>query len=187
MVVGVTGNYCSGKGVACRVFEEYGYRIIDVDRLGHEALEVKKNEVIQAFGKGIIGGDGIDRKKLGRIVFKDPEERKKLETIVHPYMIKRVRSMLEEKTVINAALLIEMCLFVLCDFVLAIETRDEISIERGVLRDGITKEEAAERLKAQIPIKEKLQYVDKIVENNGSIEEFKKRVRLIIEDLELGS
>jgi dephospho-CoA kinase len=187
MVVGITGNYCSGKSVACRVFEEYGFRIIDVDRLGHEALEVKKNEVIQAFGNGIIGGDGIDRKRLGRIVFKDPEKRRKLEAIVHPYMIKRVKSMVGDKTVINAALLIEMCLFVLCDFVIAIETRDEVSIERGKLRDGITGEEAAEILKAQIPIKEKLQYVDKIIENNGSIEEFKKMVRLIIEDLGLRS
>lgn len=187
MVIGITGKYCSGKSIACKVFGEHGYRIIDVDRLGHEALEIKKDEVIRAFGKEIIGGDNIDRKKLGKIVFKDLEARKKLEAIVHPYMIKRVRSMVGDKTVINAALLIEMCLFVLCDFVIAVETREEISIERGVLRDGITREEAADRFKAQISIKEKLQYVDKIIENNGSIDEFKQRVKFLIEDLGLGS
>lgn len=185
MVVGITGNYCSGKDIACSIFQEQGYEIIDVDRIGHEALEAKKDEVVQAFGRGIVGGDAIDRKKLGMIVFSSQEKKRKLENIVHPYMIKRVRELVRQadKAVINAALLIEMCLFVLCDIVVAILAPEVILVDRAVHRDGISRTEALQRLGAQIPIKEKLQYVDKIIDNNGSRDEFEQKIKSLIADL----
>jgi dephospho-CoA kinase len=178
MIVGITGCYCSGKSVASTVLQERGYYVIDVDKIGHEALDVKKNEIVRAFGENILHNGSIDRKKLGRLVFVNAGERKKLESIVHPWMIKKVRSITVEQknTVINAALLIEMCLFVLCDFVIGIDIDQHIAIERGMTRDHLTKGEALRRLKAQIPLKEKLHYVDKVIENNESIEKFKSKV-----------
>jgi dephospho-CoA kinase len=91
MVVGITGNYCSGKDIASSQFQESGYRIIDVDRLGHEALRARKGEIVQAFGTAILRNGQVDRKKLGEIVFADQGQKKRLEIIVHPWMVEQVK------------------------------------------------------------------------------------------------
>ena len=127
MVVGITGNFCSGKDVACELFAQAGFRIIDVDSVGHNALEVKTKEVVDAFGKEILDGVKVDRRRLGAIVFEDEGKKKELERIVHPWMITQVRRLATESgdIVINAALLFEMCLFTLCDLVVAILVDEE--------------------------------------------------------------
>lgn len=127
----------------------------------------------------------IDRKKLGEIVFKKSEEKKKLEAIVHPWMIRRVKTLIErdKNTVINAALLVEMCLFVVCDFVLGIEIDEEIAVTRGIKRNQLSREEVVGRWRAQIPLKEKLYYVDKIIDNNGGIDDFKEKIAGIIKQI----
>jgi len=178
MIVGITGGYCSGKDSASRLFAEHGFTVVDVDRLGYEALEMKKEDVVKAFGSTVLTGAMIDRKKLGRIVFGDRESRKKLESIVHPWMIRRVKALVrgEREVVINAALLVEMCLFVLCDFVLGVEVTEEEAIARGMRRDSLSHDEALSRMRSQIPLKEKIQYVDKIIENNGSFEEYADQI-----------
>jgi dephospho-CoA kinase len=197
MIVGITGGYCSGKSAASGVFRDLGYEVVDVDRVGHEALEAKRDEVVSAFGAGILnrcetgpresaspggprsGKGAVDRGKLGAVVFADPSEREKLEAIVHPWMIRRVREMIrgKRKVVIDAALLIEMCLFALCDRVLAIETGEEFAVARGMARGGLTREQALLRIRSQIPLKRKIQFVDKVIENNGDIGAFEKKVR----------
>lgn len=179
MIVGITGNYCSGKSIASVLFLSKGYRIIDVDTIGHEALRAKQDEIVRVFGRGILKEGSIDRTTLGSIIFSNSDEKKKLEAIVHPLMIKQVKLMVrnEKKCVINAALLVEMCLFVLCDFVIGIDVSEVVAIQRGMARDGISRHEAVLRLRAQIPLKEKLQFVDKVIENNKTREEFEKEVR----------
>ncbi len=179
MVVGITGNYCSGKNSACQVFAKHGYEVIDVDKIGHEALEARQREVVAAFGEEVLKDGRIYRKKLGNIVFGNEEKKKKLESIVHPWMIRRVKSLTgkNENIVINAALLIEMCLFVLCDFVIGIDVEEKTALRRGISRDMIPPEEALKRLRAQIPLKEKIYYVDKIIENSGSLQEFREKIR----------
>ncbi len=185
MIVGITGNYCSGKDSASLIFADHGYSIIDVDKIGYEALEVKKDEIISAFGGEVVLDGLIDRKKLGEIVFKKSEEKKKLEAIAHPWMIRRVKTLSErdKNTVINAALLVEMCLFVLCDFVLGIEIDEEIAVTRGIKRDHLSREEVVGRWRAQIPLKEKLYYVDKIIDNNGGIDDFKEKIAGVIKQI----
>lgn len=183
MVIGITGNYCSGKSIASSIFRNRGYRVIDVDSIGHEALEVKKEEIVSAFGEGILKNGLIDRKKLGKIVFHRNTEKKRLESIVHPWMVERVKDLIKNDgdIVINAALLIEMGLHEACDFVLGIKIDKNIAVERGMARDSLSKDEALQRLGSQISLKEKLHFVDKIIDNKGSAEEFKEKVRRVIE------
>jgi dephospho-CoA kinase len=191
MIVGITGGYCSGKSVASGVLRDLGYEVVDVDRIGHEALEAKRAEVVSAFGEGVLhrggrstpGQGSIDRGKLGGIVFADPSERKKLEAIVHPWMIRRVKEMIraKPKVVIDAALLIEMCLFPLCDAVLGIEVSEETAARRGLERGGLTRDGVLLRIRSQIPLKQKIQFVDKVIENNGDIGAFEDKVREFVE------
>jgi len=185
MVIGITGNYCSGKNVACAQFEQVGFSIIDVDSLGHEALEVKRQEVVDFFGMDILHGNGIDRAKLGAIVFGDGGKMKELERIVHPWMIRRVRHLTTECTdcVINAALLVEMCLFTLCDRVIGILVEEKVAVERAGRRDRVSKEEALRRIRSQIPTKEKLHFVDTVIDNNGDLDTFRRNVASVIAKL----
>jgi len=187
MIVGITGGYCSGKSCACSIFSDYGFRIIDVDKVGHEALDLKKDEIIKVFGKEIVEDDKINRKALGRIVFNSKEQKKKLELIVHPWMIKRVKELLknEKNVVIDAALLIEMCLFTLCDYVVFFNVEEDVAVKRGMERDNITMNEALKRIKAQAPLKEKLPFVDKIIDNNNNIDHFKDRIINLLNNLKV--
>jgi dephospho-CoA kinase len=185
MVVGITGGYCSGKDTAASLFARNGFRLIDVDRLGHRALEMKSREIVARFGEGVLVGNRIDRKALGRIVFADRDARADLEKIVHPWMIRRVRDGVRAsgKCVINAALLVEMCLHVLCDVVIAIRVERETAVERALRRDGVSREEAESRLDAQFPVKEKLHLVDIHIENDGTLESFEHRMQEVLDAL----
>ena len=186
MIIGITGCYCSGKNTVCELFAKRGFSIIDVDRIGYIALLEKQTEIICIFGENILSNDRIDRKKLGSVVFGDPQKRNELEKIVHPWMIKKVKDLMDKdkNIIINAALLIEMCLFVLCDIVIGIDVREELAIERGIERDHLPREEILMRLRAQIPLKEKLHYVDKIIENNHGIDEFRKKVAAVYREIQ---
>jgi dephospho-CoA kinase len=189
MVVGITGNYCSGKDLACRIFERAGFHMINVDKIGHEALAVKNREIVDVFGKGMLRNGEIDRKKLGGVVFSDGRQKQMLERIVHPWMIKKVRKEVREceSCVVNAALLIEMCLFPLCDYVVGIDAPWEIAVERAVKREGLTPDEARMRLRAQKPLKGKLHFVDIVIDNSRTIPEFESRVREVVENLLRGT
>ena len=183
MVVGVTSGYCSGKTLACSVFEEAGFACIDVDRIGHEVLEEMKERVSEEFGESVLRGERIDRKALGAVVFRNPEKRKKLEKILHPSMIRRVEKRVREEhdVVINAALLIEMRLHRLCDRVIALQADEGAVVRRGMQRDGISREEVLLRIESQIPLKEKLQFVDKVIDNNTTVSGLLKKVRRTME------
>jgi dephospho-CoA kinase len=185
MIVGITGNYCSGKDTATALFEEHGFGVIDVDRIGHEALALKKEEILRAFGKGVLTGGAVDRRKLGSIVFESQEGRRKLERIVHPWMTREVKRRVSDggRWVINAALLVEMCLWVLCDYVIAVTADEQKLIERAAARDDVSRKEALRRIRAQIPTQEKLHFVDKEIDNNGELEPFLHELRTVIAKL----
>jgi len=95
MVIGVAGKYCAGKSTVTDILARDGYRVIDVDRLGHEALARRADDVRHTFGDEYIGADGaVDRRRLGGLVFRDREAMRRLEGIVHPEMVEMVRERL---------------------------------------------------------------------------------------------
>ena len=151
MVTGVVGKSCSGKDSAVKYLVENGFHEINVDHLGHMALDMKKDELVSAFGAGIIRDGRVDRKILGPIVFSDPEKLAVLNSITHPWMCEEVKRLTQEheNTCINAALLESMGLVPLCDEVLYVFAPLEMRTERAVKRDGITREGFLQRDKNQ--------------------------------------
>ncbi len=156
MVLGLTGGYCSGKDVVARVLERRGFRLIDVDRVGHEVLEERRDEVAAAFGPGILRPDGsIDRRALGRIVFADPRALARHEAIVHPAMVEKVRALAAEEqaagrdVAINAALLAHMGLDRLCDGVLDVRACFARRFLRGLRRDRLGPVQVLRRMRSQ--------------------------------------
>lgn len=110
VLLGLTGVYCAGKNYVASLLEELGCGVLDVDKLGHRAIELEKEAILGLFGRSILGENGsIDRKKLGERVFGEKEELAALEALVHP----RANRLTEEwiaasnrrVLVINAALL----------------------------------------------------------------------------------
>lgn len=122
MVIGVAGKIGSGKSTVAALLATIGYKVIDVDRLGHQALITERQRIINVFGSAIVDPEGqIDRGRLGRLVFRNARARHLLDDIVHPVMSRNVRTLLEREpgvVVIDAALLIPMKLDALCDLVL---------------------------------------------------------------------
>ncbi|HRV23782.1 MAG TPA: dephospho-CoA kinase, partial [Sphaerochaeta sp.] len=140
VVIGITGKACAGKNQYAKAFEELGARLIDVDRLGHQALEANKDRIIAEFGDSVADRGEIDRKALGAIVFSDPTKLKVLEGISHPWMVARIERILAEETaeviVLNAALLSRMGLDRLCSHILFIAAPRCLRFRRCKARDG---------------------------------------------------
>ncbi|MFO8065269.1 MAG: dephospho-CoA kinase [Spirochaetia bacterium] len=141
MVIGVAGKYCAGKSTVAHLLGDAGYRIIDVDRLGHEALARRVEDVRAAFGDDYLNDDGtVNRAKLGGLVFRNRNALRRLETIVHPEMQQMVRERLspqEPGTVVNAALLFPMGLDALCDLALWVQAPLLTRMRRARNRDKL--------------------------------------------------
>ena len=161
MVIGLSGKYCSGKNSAAALLEDKGIPSIDVDRLGHAALEANAEKIIAEFGGSVAGPDGsVDRKALGNIVFSDPESLKRLEAVSHPWMaeetsrlVNRYLSSGSRHVVINAAVLYRMGLHSLCDCVIWIDAPLFLRILRGLNRDPLNLPSVLKRILAQRQLK----------------------------------
>jgi len=139
MVVGVAGKLGSGKSVAAGLLADAGWRVIDVDLLGHRALDTERDRIVDAFGRGVLDRDGrIDRRRLGPLVFGSADARRRLDAIVHPVMVSSVRNLVEtgpSEIVIDAALLYPMGLDKLCDLVLWVHAPVLLRLYRALVVD----------------------------------------------------
>lgn len=187
----MAGSYCAGKDAVVAVLLEYGFRAIDVDRVGHEVLREPqiRRRVVECFGAEVLGADGeVDRRILGRRVFARRSALRRLERIVHPPMVERVRSALQReggRVVINAALLFRMGLDRLCDLVLCVRAPLRVRLQRARRRDGLSCWQALARLAAQRRICPKLNAagVDTYyVDNNGGLEALRERILAVLRE-----
>jgi dephospho-CoA kinase len=186
-VFGLTGNIASGKSTVAAMFRELGIPVLDADRISREVTAPggrAYDAVVREFGPGIVGVDGaIDRKKLGDIVFADPERRARLEGITHPAILESMKEALSELArcgnrlaVVEAALIHESGRKGLFEAVIAVRCDAESQARRLVARDGITEEEAAARLRAQMDAGRKSLASDYVIENSGNLEDTKRQV-----------
>ncbi|PWB78481.1 MAG: dephospho-CoA kinase, partial [Candidatus Methylomirabilota bacterium] len=150
VVVGLTGGIGSGKSTVAALFKRFGAIVIDADQVAHELVEPGRplfEAVASTFGREIIGADGhIDRRRLGALVFADPEVRRRLEALLHPAIIeeceRRIRSAEDsEATVclVDAALLIESGWHARCDAVILVEAGEAVRLARLVRSRGLSR------------------------------------------------
>ena len=189
IVIGLTGGIGTGKSEVARILGEFGAHIIDADKLGHSAYLPHSEiweEVVKAFGDGVLLPDGqIDRKRLGCIVFYDPEKLTKLSQIMHPRMGQMVANLIKEEdadvVVVEAAVLLEAGWDQLVDEVWCTEAAEEIVIDRLGVRNGLSREEVQKRINSQMSTNERKSRSQVMVENNGDLEELTKVVGQIWE------
>ncbi len=186
--IGLTGGIGSGKSTVSQILAELGAFVIDADKVGHEIYLPGKEawyRLIETFGRDILAPDQtIDRKKLGALVFSNPEARKTLNSIVHPLMYRDIERRIREKRqegwtrpiVVEAAILIEANWLPLVDEVWVVVANRKAVIERVGRQRNLSAEETEARLASQLPDSERIRYASLVIENNGPPEELRKTV-----------
>lgn len=188
LVIGLTGGIGTGKTEVSRLLERLGATVINADQVGHEAYTPHSEawqEVVKAFGEDVLQQDGeIDRRKLGGIVFADPEQMATLNGIMHPRMaaiVSEKLGVLENQgtnvAVVEAAVLFEAGWDALVGEVWTTESPEEKVVERLQQRNGFAPEEIRKRIASQMPSEERARRANEVILNDGELEDLDTAVR----------
>jgi len=193
--IGLTGGLASGKSFVGRALAELGCHLLKADDLGHQVLDQTSPayvQVVQAFGSNILDEEGhIVRRRLGSLVFSDPERLALLNSIVHPAVIQKeeewMRRILVEDpygiAVVEAAILIETGSYKRFHKLVLAVCSTEQQIERAMKRDGLSREEVVERLQRQMSLEEKRKLADYVIDTSGEKEMTLEQVRHLYGEL----
>jgi dephospho-CoA kinase len=193
--VGLTGSIAVGKSFVLEIFRELGCRVLDADKTARKVVEPGTKgltAIIEIFGGQILTSDGsLDRKKLGGIVFTDEGKRQLLNSIVHPLVIEAQNEWIEQcerddpdgLAIVDAALMIESGGYKRFDKLVVVWCRPEIQLDRLMLRDGLSADEASRRIAAQMPQEEKKSYADYLIDTSNGFEETRDRTTEIFGEL----
>lgn len=193
--VGLTGGLASGKTNVGQALESMGCYLIQADQLGRKVLEPggpAYASVLKEFGTGILEEDGsINRRELAAQVFANPDRLSVLNSLVHPHVIELEGKLLAEYErrephgigIVEAAILIETGSFKRFDKLILVMCSQEQQLERAMKRDGLSYEEVQARLERQMPLEEKRQYADYVIDTSGSKEETLAQTREVYNSL----
>jgi dephospho-CoA kinase len=186
-VIGLTGGIGSGKSTVAQMLKQKGAALLSADVVGHEVYQPGRpawQEIVDAFGRQVVAGDGnIDRKKLGAIVFSDPEQLRRLNAITHPRMKELMREKLEAErasgarvAVLEAALLFDAGWDDLTDEVWVTVAPPEVAAGRTAERSGISVDEAMSRIKAQMSNEERIGRSQVVIDTDCPLEQTRRQV-----------
>jgi dephospho-CoA kinase len=190
-VIGITGNIATGKSVVRKMLEHLGAYGIDADALAHRAMAKGAPGyplILKTFGQWILDQDEqIDRKKLAKVAFSDPNALEKLETIIHPLVAHAVDVLIRRANqpiiVIEAIKLLESDLAAGCDTVWVVDAPAELQIARLMHKRKLSEGAARQRIAAQSPQALKLRAAKVVIRNNGSFENTWEQVQKAWEQL----
>lgn len=178
-VIGLTGGIATGKSSVARFFTEHGITVIDADQLARDAVlpgSPALAQIVSTFGREVLTNDGtIDRKRLGEIIFSDPEKRRQLENILHPAIQKQAEEQIaqaaaagQKHLIYMAPLLIEAGATDRVDDIWVVTVRPEIQLQRLMQRDGASLDQAQRMIASQMPLSEKESYGSVVIDNSGT-------------------
>ncbi|KAJ7618398.1 CoaE-domain-containing protein [Roridomyces roridus] len=195
LVVGLTGGIATGKSSVSNMLKAKGIPVVDADIIARQVFEPGTPalaKIAAFFGPEVLQADGtLDRKKLGSIIFNDEAKRRKLNSIVHPAVRKAllwgvvkqwVRG--SKYCIMDVPLLIEGPLWKWVGTVVVVYCSADVQLARLMQRDGSSREDASSRLNSQIPIADKVQYADRVIDNSGSLADLEARVESLVQALD---
>lgn len=186
LTVGLTGGIGAGKSEVARLLASYGAVLVDSDRIAREVVEPGTEglaAVVAEFGPQVLAADGgLDRPRLGAIVFADEERRKALNAIVHPLVGRRSAELQaaagpDAIVVHDVPLLTENGLAPLYDLVIVVDAAPDTQLDRLVRLRGMAEEEARARMAAQATRDQRLAVADLVIANDGPLDELEPQVR----------
>ncbi|WP_243370484.1 dephospho-CoA kinase [Geotalea sp. SG265] len=187
-IIGLTGGIASGKSTVAELLKGMDVPVIDADQLSRQVVtpgEPAYNAIVAEFGTGILNTDRtINRTALGKIVFADPAARQRLEAITHPAIRRRAEDELlrlkqsgKPVVIYMAPLLIEAGASSRVDEIWVVYVDRETQLKRVMARDKITREEASQKVAAQMPMEVKKLHGSVVIDNRGSMEELATQVQ----------
>lgn len=180
-VFGLTGGIGSGKSTVARRFRERGLPVIDADELAREAVAKGSpglSEIVARFGADVLDDEGtLDRKKLAARVFSNDEARRALNAITHPRVAElsaaraaQLSARGEPLACYEVPLLFEARLDTVLAPVVVVSTPLDLQVARALARDGGTRDEVIARVRAQLPLEEKVRRATFVIDNSGTLE-----------------
>lgn len=192
MIIGLTGSIASGKSTVSNMLKDKGYPIVDADKIARQVVEPGTpviKEIAEHFGDEVLNEDGsLNREKLGERIFKSEEERKKLNSIIHPAirneMIRQKEQWISNgagTVILDIPLLFESKLQSFVEKIIVVSVTPEIQKQRLIARNELNEQEAIDRINSQLPMVEKEAGADAVIDNNGTIEETKMQVETLLD------
>lgn len=194
-IIGLTGGMASGKTLVGSILADAGAHIIDADKLAHQVVMPDTpgwEEVIGIFGIEVLDQNRVlDRAKLAEIAFHAPPKLQQLCDIIHP----KVLSLITEQVhtiksadenalvVVNVPLLIEVGWHEWCDVVILVTLPYNLQIERLMKRNNLSQQEAEERISTQMPLEEKEEYADYIIDNSSTKDNTRRQTLKVLADI----
>ena len=186
-LIGLTGGIASGKSTVSALLREQGAFIIDTDEIAHQVVEPGQSaylDIIAAFGDEIVATDGtIDRLKLGKIVFQNTKFRVLLEEITHPPIEEQVNQLIQlarskscSVVILDIPLLFESGWDKRVDEVWVVAVDEITQLQRLIKRNNFSEQEAVARIKAQLPLAEKIRRADQVIDNSGDLAQLQAEI-----------
>ncbi len=183
-IVGLTGGIGSGKSTVSAIFKKLGVPVIDADQIARELVEPEQpalKQIIHAFGSELLNQAGeLDRNKMRKIIFQHPEEKKTLESILHPLiresMLHQISRLKTPYCILEIPLLLESNQTDLVDKILVIDVPPDLQYKRVQDRSNLSKQEVETIIATQIDRSSRLAAADDIIVNNRSLAELDKKV-----------
>ncbi|MEK4028511.1 MULTISPECIES: dephospho-CoA kinase [Bacillaceae] len=195
-IIGLTGGIASGKSTVSRLLQELGYTVVDADVAARAVVEPGRPallQIVETFGEGILLPDGsLDRSRLGELIFNDKEQREKLNSIVHPavrqFMIAEKDAAVaagKQTIIMDIPLLFESELTWMVEKVIVVYTSEATQLDRLMARNHLDEAAAKARIASQLPLADKVERADAVIDNNGSIMQTKEQLLEIIKEWQL--
>jgi len=193
--VGLTGSIGVGKSFVASVFVELGCHVLDADQTAREVVTPGTpglKALTEAFGEEMLNPDGtLNRKQLGAVVFNDESQRQRLNHLLHPFIIVRQDEIMKAWEaedpdgigIIDAALMIESGGYKRFDKLIVVHCRPEVQLERLMLRDKLSRDEALRRINSQMPQEEKQKFADYLIDTSDGFELTRARTVEIYQQL----
>ena len=184
LILGITGGIATGKTSVLRVLSKLRIPTVSADILAHKAILKGKpayGVILRRFGRDILGSDGqIRRSDLGKIVFRNPRERRWLERLLHPVVLQELKRFVSQHRgmmALDIPLLFEAHYARFVDVIIVVSCPLETQLERLMSRNGMKRSEALRRVRSQMPMREKIRRADIVLNNSGTKGQLKDQIR----------
>jgi len=191
LVVGLTGGFGTGKSSVAQFFRKFGAEVLGADKIAHDALKKGSpvfDQVVELFNEACEkNGKKLNREKIAEDVFADPQKRKQLEALIHPYVYKKLKDKIDASDrsiiLVEIPLLFEAGFQTLCDKIVVVKCNFNVK-EKRLNRKRFTTEEIRARDKSQMPETLKVQKADFVLDNSNSIYQTRRDAELLWNKLE---